>query len=139
MESTPIAITARMAVAASFVPLALAAQQRGTLPVPAPELSPRAKVVWDYSRTQVVGRLVERLRGATSLRAWRFCKLVLSRACDDEEVQQALIQYLEKHLLTRGEDAPARNAMEVMRRSKSAVFSPVLLRATRHSLRTLSE
>lgn len=110
-----------------------------TRAVPLPTPPPRAKTTWDYSRSQVIERLVERLRGASSLRAWRFSKEVLARACDDEEVQQALIQYLERGLLTKGEDAPARNAMEVMRRSKNPVFSPVLMRATRHSIRTLSE
>ncbi|MCA8970138.1 MAG: hypothetical protein KDC95_10155 [Planctomycetes bacterium] len=112
---------------------------QGTVPVAPPRLSPRATEVWDYSRTQVIERMVERLRGATSLEAWRFSKLALARSCDDEEVRATLVRYLEKNLLTRGEDAPARNAMEVMRRSKRIEFSPALMRASEHGIRQISE
>ncbi|MCB9919593.1 MAG: hypothetical protein H6832_14415 [Planctomycetes bacterium] len=112
---------------------------QGTVPVAPPRLSPRATEVWDYSRTQVIERMVERLRGATSLEAWRFSKLALARCCDDEEVRATLVRYLEKNLLTRGEDAPARNAMEVMRRSKRTEFSPALMRASEHGIRQISE
>lgn len=125
---------------------ALAAQAPGpqqaastTRPVPMPKASNRAMTVWAFSRSQVIERLCERLRGASSLRAWRFSKEVLARACDDEEVQDALIEYFERSLLTKGEDSMARNAIEVMRRSKNKRFAPVLLRASRHSLRTIAE
>ena len=116
-----------------------AENQSKTKPVTPERLSPRATTVWDFSRSQVIERMVERLRGATSLEAWRFAKLALARECDDEEVRAAVIRYLEKHLLTRGEDAPARNAIEVMRRSGRSEFSPLLLRATQHGIRTVSE
>lgn len=107
-------------------------------PVPLDEPSPVAHRVYDYSWAQALERVVGKLPGQTTSRAWHCAKLLLARE-KGEEVQQALIRFLERSLRTTADDAPARNAIEVMRRAGDPVFSPVLYRASGHILRPLRE
>ena len=107
-------------------------------PEPLAEASPRAPRPYEFGYNDALARVVEKLRGGTTFRAWHFSKLILARELG-EEVDQALISYLEKMLLHAGENAPVRNVIEVMRRTGRTVFAPVLLRASQHRLRTTRE
>ncbi len=106
--------------------------------VPLSEPSPQATLTYKFGYNEALGRVVEKLRGATTSRAWHFSKILLGRETSDE-VQRALAQYLERQLVNAADDAPARNAIEAMRRAGCKGYSDVLMRAAGHSSRPLRE
>ena len=125
-----------------FVPAQASAEleraQATLKPEPLADPSPRAPRRYDFGYNDALARVVEKLRGGTTFRAWHFSKLVLARE-EGEEVDRALIAYLERSLLHEGENAPVRNVIEVMRRTGRTAFAQVLLRASQHRLRTTRE
>ncbi|MAE76247.1 MAG: hypothetical protein CMJ85_05180 [Planctomycetes bacterium] len=111
---------------------------REVTPVVLDDPSQPAKKVWQFTRSQALRRVVHKLPGQTTRRAWHFAKTMLGRV-PGEEVVEELIDYLQQQLLSEGETAPARNCIEAMKRSGKTVYAASLMLASRHPKRTVRE
>ncbi|MFQ5503803.1 MAG: HEAT repeat domain-containing protein [Planctomycetota bacterium] len=105
-------------------------------PIPLFDPPARRKLSYAFSSSESIERVVRKLDGATTKRAWDFSKGLLGRSTDPE-VLAAVIDYLKKHLLSTGDTAPAVNALEVMQRSGNSVYAGAVLEATAHLRETV--
>ncbi len=96
-----------------------------------PDASPAEQATFDFTKAEILERLVRKLSGSTTSNAWNFSKIVMSRP-EDPELRAALINFASGQGLAVGETAPLRNAIEVMERSAHTAYSDFLVSLEKH-------
>lgn len=100
-------------------------------PLPLDEPWAASRALYRFSRGEALGRLIERLPGGTTARAWRFAKGFLSRLHDPDVIER-VGAYLDTWLLGSLDTAPLLNGLEVMEGSGDERYDPWIRKAIGH-------
>ncbi len=96
------------------------------------EPSPPTKAAYIFSKPEVIQRVVEKVSGNTTARAWRFAKSFCARS-GDPALKEALLRYGQKQLLGNPDSSPLRNVIQILGDRGEEDASPFLRKALDHS------
>ena len=100
------------------------------MPVLSP--SPPTRVVYTFSKPEMIERLVEKVSGNTTARAWRFAKSFCIRS-RDPALREALLRFGQKQLLGNPDSSPLRNVIQILGDRGEEDASGFLRKALDHS------
>lgn len=100
--------------------------------MPVLDPSPATHEAYKFSKSEAIQRVVEKVSGNTTARAWRFAKGFCARS-KEPELREALLRYGQKQLLGNPDTAPLRNVIQILGDRAEEEASPFLRKALDHS------
>jgi HEAT repeat protein len=94
--------------------------------------SPSTQAAYSFSKPEAIQRVVEKVSGNTTARAWRFAKSFCVRS-KELSLKEALLRYGEKQLLGNPDSSPLRNVIQILGDRGEKDASPFLRKALDHS------